>query len=71
MFWISTERTVWYQPVLGVVYKKTTEVFRIIKGLYAVWFQVKGVFFMGLIEMASGKSVWRGMDYYNNRKVIS
>lgn len=26
---------------------------------------------MGLIEMASGKSVWRGMDYYNNRKVIS
>lgn len=26
---------------------------------------------MGLIEIASGKSVWRGMDYYNNKKVIS
>lgn len=26
---------------------------------------------MGLIEMASGKSVWRGMDYYNNKKVVS
>lgn len=26
---------------------------------------------MGLIEIASGKSVWRGMDYYNDRKVIS
>ncbi|MBP3476592.1 MAG: SWIM zinc finger family protein [Lachnospiraceae bacterium] len=26
---------------------------------------------MGLIELASGKSVWRGMDYYENKKVIS
>lgn len=26
---------------------------------------------MGLIEIASGKSVWRGMDYYNNKKVVS
>ena len=26
---------------------------------------------MGLIELASGKSVWRGMDYYNEKKVIS
>lgn len=26
---------------------------------------------MGLIELASGNSVWRGMDYYNNKKVIS
>lgn len=26
---------------------------------------------MGLIEIASGKSVWRGMDYYDNKKVIS
>lgn len=26
---------------------------------------------MGLIELASNKSVWRGMDYYNNKKVIS
>ena len=26
---------------------------------------------MGLIEIASGKSVWRGMDYYNDKKVIS
>lgn len=24
---------------------------------------------MGLIEIASGNSVWRGMDYYNNKKV--
>ncbi len=24
---------------------------------------------MGLIEMASGNSVWRGMDYYNDKKV--
>ena len=23
---------------------------------------------MGLIEMASGNSVWRGMDYYENKK---
>ena len=26
---------------------------------------------MGLIETASGNSVWRGMDYYKNHKVIS
>lgn len=24
---------------------------------------------MGLIEIASGNSVWRGMDYYNDKKV--
>ena len=26
---------------------------------------------MGLIEIASGNSVWRGMDYYQNKKVNS
>ena len=26
---------------------------------------------MGLIEIASGNSVWRGLDYYNDKKVIS
>jgi len=26
---------------------------------------------MGLIEVASGNSVWRGMDYYNDKKVES
>ena len=26
---------------------------------------------MGLIETASGNSVWRGMDYYENKKVVS
>lgn len=26
---------------------------------------------MGLIEIASGNSVWRGMDYYENKKVYS
>lgn len=26
---------------------------------------------MGLIEIASNKSVWRGMDYYKNKKVVS
>ena len=26
---------------------------------------------MGLLETASGQSVWRGMDYYQNHKVIS
>ena len=26
---------------------------------------------MGLIELASGNSVWRGMDYYENGKVQS
>lgn len=26
---------------------------------------------MGLIEVASGNSVWRGMDYYNDKKVKS
>jgi len=25
---------------------------------------------MGLIEIASGNSVWRGMDYYENHKVV-
>ena len=26
---------------------------------------------MGLIENSSGNSVWRGMDYYENKKVLS
>lgn len=26
---------------------------------------------MGLIEVASGQSIWRGMDYYEDKKVIS
>ena len=26
---------------------------------------------MGLIEIASGNSVWRGLDYYNDKKVVS
>lgn len=26
---------------------------------------------MGLIETASGNSIWRGMDYYNDKKVLS
>lgn len=26
---------------------------------------------MGLVEMASNNSVWRGMDYYDNHKVVS
>ncbi len=26
---------------------------------------------MGLIETASGNSVWRGMDYYEDKKVVS
>ena len=26
---------------------------------------------MGLIEIASGNSVWRGMNYYENHKVVS
>lgn len=26
---------------------------------------------MGLIEIASNNSVWRGMDYYNYKRVIS
>ena len=26
---------------------------------------------MGLIELASGNSIWRGIDYYNEKKVIS
>lgn len=26
---------------------------------------------MGLIEVASGNSVWRGMDYYNDKRVKS
>ncbi len=26
---------------------------------------------MGLIELASGNSVWRGIDYYHDKKVVS
>ena len=26
---------------------------------------------MGLIETASNNSVWCGMDYYNNKKVVN
>ena len=26
---------------------------------------------MGLIELASGRSVWRGLDYYQSKKVVS
>lgn len=26
---------------------------------------------MGLLELASGNSIWRGIDYYNKKKVIS
>ncbi len=26
---------------------------------------------MGFIDVASGKSIWRGLDYYENKKVIS
>lgn len=26
---------------------------------------------MGLLEIASGQSVWRGMDYYDDKKVLS
>lgn len=26
---------------------------------------------MGLVEIASGKSVWRGMEYYQSNKVLS
>ena len=26
---------------------------------------------MGLIEVASGESVWPGMDYYEEKKVLS
>ena len=26
---------------------------------------------MGLIEIASNNAVWRGMDYYNDKKVVS
>lgn len=26
---------------------------------------------MGLVEIASNNSVWRGMDYYDNKKVVS
>lgn len=25
---------------------------------------------MGIISLASGNSCWRGLDYYNNKKVI-
>lgn len=27
--------------------------------------------YMGLIEIASGDSIWRGMDYYEHHKVVS
>lgn len=26
---------------------------------------------MGLIEVASDNSVWRGMDYYNDRLIVT
>lgn len=26
---------------------------------------------MGLVELASGNSAWRGLDYYNEKKVLS
>ena len=26
---------------------------------------------MGIIDIASSKSVWRGMDYYKQKKVLS
>lgn len=26
---------------------------------------------MGLIELASGNSIWRGIDYYNKRRIVS
>ncbi len=26
---------------------------------------------MGLLEIASSKSVWRGIEYYNNHNVLS
>ena len=26
---------------------------------------------MGLIELASGNSVWRGLDYYERKKIVS
>jgi hypothetical protein len=32
---------------------------------------MEGFIYMGLIEIASGNSVWRGMDYYNDKKVVS
>lgn len=38
---------------------------------FGVWrCNLKGIFY-GLIELASGNSVWRGMDYYERKKVIS
>ena len=27
--------------------------------------------YIGLIEIASNNSVWRGMDYYNSKKVVT
>jgi hypothetical protein len=30
-----------------------------------------GEFCMGLIELASGNSVWRGMDYYNATLMVA
>ena len=32
---------------------------------------MKDGFDMGLIEIASNNSFWRGVDYYNNKKVVS
>jgi uncharacterized Zn finger protein len=32
---------------------------------------MEGLIYMGLIEIASGNSVWRGMDYYKEKKVVS
>ena len=39
--------------------------------LWKDWNRKYGEAFMGLIEVASGNSVWRGMDYYNDKKVDS
>ena len=32
---------------------------------------MEGLIYMGLTEIASGNSVWRGMDYYKEKKVVS
>ncbi|MDF2612206.1 MAG: zinc finger protein [Lachnospiraceae bacterium] len=32
---------------------------------------IEGLVYMGFIEIASGNSVWRGMDYYKEKKVVS
>jgi hypothetical protein len=31
---------------------------------------MEGLIYMELIEIASGNSVWRGMDYYKEKKVV-